>query len=119
MDAANCVALTKVVVRADPAQATAAPGRKPPPFTVSENVALPAIAVAGESAERVGRAGAGLIVKESVLDRSPVSVLTAATGTVPAVAMKLAGMEAVSCVALTTVVAAILLPFHSICEPVR
>lgn len=121
IEAVNCVALTNVVVLADPTQATVAPETNPLPFTVSVKALPPATAVDGASEVRDGRAetGGALIVNDTVPDRSPLSVFTTATGAVPAAVRKLAGMAAVSCVALTSVVAAIRVPFHSIWAPVR
>jgi len=54
MPAVNCVALTKLVVRADPFHCTVAPFENPVPFTVRVKAADPAVALPGESEVIVG-----------------------------------------------------------------
>jgi hypothetical protein len=74
------------------------------PFTVSVNVAPPAVALVGEIVVMVG---AGLFtVKATEFDVPPPGVgLVTVTLKVPPVAMSEAGIAAVSCVALIKVVA--------------
>jgi hypothetical protein len=52
--ASSCVVLTKVVVRADPFQLTAAPLTKLLPFTVRVKAPLPAVALEGDNEEITG-----------------------------------------------------------------
>jgi hypothetical protein len=97
--AVNCLPLTKVVVRALPFHCTVAPETKFVPVTASVNPAPPAVALEGESEVGVG---AGLLmVKLRALDVPPPGEgFTTVTEAVPAVAMSLAGTEAVNCVLL-------------------
>jgi mRNA-degrading endonuclease toxin of MazEF toxin-antitoxin module len=97
--AVNCVPLTKVVVRALPFHCTTELVTKFVPVTVSVNPAPPAVALEGE---REAAAGAGLLmVKVRAFDVPPPGEgLTTVTEAVPAVAMSLAGTEAVNCVPL-------------------
>jgi hypothetical protein len=70
------------------------------PFTVRVNAAPPAVALEGESEVALGFGL--LMVKVSPLDAPPPGVgFTTVTDGVPAVAMSLAGTEAVNFVALT------------------
>src|SRR5215471_19289083 len=107
MVAVSCVALTKVVVRLAPFTCTVAPLTKFVPFTVKVNAAPPAVALLGE---RLLMVGTGLLtVKVAAADVPPPGVgFVTFTESVPAVAMSLAGMLAVTCVALTKVVVRLL-----------
>lgn len=97
MAAESWMELMKVVVRAEPAQATVAPEVKPVPLTVKVKAALPAAAVAGDKEESTGRAA--LTVKLAAADFWP-SGLATTTCAVPAAATSLAGMAALTWVAL-------------------
>jgi len=112
MFAVNWVELTNEVVRAAPSHCTVAPETKLLPFTVRVNAAPPATAVAGLSEETAGT-GFGLtgalIVKDDAVEVLP--LLNTVIWAVPALATSVAGMLAVNCVALTTVVLRAL-PFH-------
>lgn len=94
--AVNCVALTNVVVRVELFQRTAAPERKPWPLTVSVNCAPPAVAVAGVSDEMVAEDG-GVIVNGRFAEvlLVPDGFVTP-TVAVPADAINVAGITAVS-----------------------
>jgi hypothetical protein len=70
----------------------------PEPFTVRMNSAAPALAEFGLSPEIAGTAGA--MVKATAFD-APAPVVTTVTLTLPGEAIRLADMDAVSCVALT------------------
>jgi hypothetical protein len=98
--AVTWVALTNVVVSAVEFHFTVAPEAKLVPFTVSVKAAPPAVAEVGARVVIVG--GPGLMVKVEAGDvpRGSATVTLA----VPAVAIRLAGTAAVSCVALTKVV---------------
>jgi hypothetical protein len=95
--AVNCVALTNVVVNAVLPHCTVAPEIKFAPFTVRANAAPPAVADEGERLVIVG--GAWLIVNVAPVDVPP--ELVTVTVAEPAVAIRLAGTSAVSCVELT------------------
>ncbi len=101
--AVNWVALTKVVVRAAPLKFTTEVETKLVPFTVSVNAAPPLAALVGE---RVVMVGTGLFtVNVEFPDVPPPGVgLVTVTLNVPAVAISAAAMDAVTCVALTSVV---------------
>jgi hypothetical protein len=101
--AVTCVALTNVVCAADPLKITTEVVVNPVPFTVSVNAAPPAVVLVGDSVVTVG---AGLLtVNVAAADVPPPGAgLVTVTFTVPPVAMAVAGMAAVSCVALTNVV---------------
>jgi hypothetical protein len=111
----SCVALTNVVVRALPFQFTVEPFTKLVPFAVSVKAVPPAIAPAGLKLVRVG---AGLLTaKLSAAEVPPPGVgVNTVIGTLPAVAMSAAVIAAVSCVALTNVVARAL-PFQRTLAP--
>ena len=110
-----CVLLTNAVGRLLPFHSTVEVETKLLPFTVRVNPAPPTITVAGESEFKT--ATGLLTVKVAVLDEPPPGAgLVTWTGAVPAVAMFAAGTEAVSCEALTKVVAR-LLPFQLTTEP--
>jgi len=101
--AVNCVALTKVVVRLAPFQCTVEAVTNPEPFTVSVNAPEPASVLDGDSELIVG--GGLLMVNAAALVDPPPGVgLNTVTFTVPPVAMSLAKIAAVNCVALTKVV---------------
>jgi hypothetical protein len=108
--AVNCVALTNVAVRAPPFHHTVEPLTKFDPLMVRVNAAPPAVAEFGLRLEIVG---VGLlIVKRIDPDTPPPGAgLLTVTLAVPAVAMSVAGIVAVSCVALINVVVRGL-PFH-------
>ncbi len=101
--AVTCVALTNVVVRADPLKFTTEVETKLVPFTVSVNAAPPLVALVGETVVIVGP---GLFtVNGEVPDVPPPGAgLVTVTLKVPAVAMSPAVIAAVTCVALTKVV---------------
>lgn len=88
--AVNLVALTKVVVTADPFHCTVALGAKPLPFTVSVT-GPPAVAEVGF---KVVIAGPGLIVKDALLEATPPTLTV--TLTVPGLAITAAEMVAVN-----------------------
>ena len=115
MAAVNCVALPKVVVRALPFHRTVEPFTKPLPFTIKVNAAPPVVAEFGFN---VVMPGVGLLmVKVAAAEVPPPGAgLFTVTLAVPAVAMSLAGMAAVNCVALPKVVVRGL-PFHCTVEP--
>lgn len=102
-----------MVVRFVPFQLTTEAEMKLVPFTVSVNAAAPAVAALGEIEVRDGT---GLLTWEMVnvtaLETPPPGAgLLTVTCAEPTVAISLAGIEAVSCVLLTNVVAR-LEPFH-------
>src|SRR5437660_3803009 len=113
--AASCVPLPKLVARSLPFQRTTEPETKFVPFAVSVNSAPPATSLAGASALSVGE---GLLTEKLCSPELPPpgAGLKTVTVTVPPVAMSLAGMEAVSCMLLTKVVARSL-PFQRTTEP--
>jgi hypothetical protein len=95
------VALTNVVVSPVPFQLTVAPDKKFVPLTVSVNAAPPAFIVEGLRPEIVG---VGMLtVKVVAVDAVP-PALVAVILMLPALAIRLAGTAAVSCVALEYVV---------------
>jgi len=97
-----CVLLTNVVALLEPLNCTLAPFTKPAPLTVSVNAAEPATAVVGDSELTVG---AGLlIVNGAALDVAPEEGFVTVTVAEPAVAISVAVIAAVNCVALTNVV---------------
>lgn len=87
------------------------------PFTVSTKGAPPAAVVEGDSDVTVGTGfPTALIVNDPAFDVPPPGVgLSTVTCADPAVAMSLARIDAVSCVALTNVVER-LFPFHRTVE---
>jgi hypothetical protein len=100
IDAVNCVPLTYVVTRLDPAHSTSDDGTKPLPLTVRVK---PADCAATDAGTIVAIAGAGLLIVNVVPDDVPppgVGFITV-TLAVPAVRRSVAGMVAVNCVALT------------------
>ena len=109
--AVNWVALTKVVLSADPFHSTTAVERKPAPFTLKVKAVPPAVAVLGLS-EVIAAPGA--IVNVAPAEVTPFSVT--ATVTDPALATRLAATGAVNCVALTKVVVSAV-EFHSTTAP--
>src|SRR6267378_2633803 len=110
MAAVSCVALTKVVVRAAPFQRTLAPMSNPVPVRVSVNPAPPAVTLEGDSAVSVGPPA--LTGRLSAADVPPPgAAVVTVTLAMPAAARSVAGIAAVSCVALTNVVVRVA-PFH-------
>jgi hypothetical protein len=99
----TCVAFTNVVVLAAPPNVALAPLTKFVPLTVSVKAAPPAVALVGESEVIVG---AGLLtVKLVAADVPPPGPgFVTVTGNVPAVAISVAVIAAVTCVALIKVV---------------
>lgn len=114
MEAVNCAALTNVVVRGLPFHQTLEALTNPVPLMVSVNAPPPAKA---EFGLKFVIAGEGLlIVNVAAGDEPPPGAgLLTTTLTVPAVAMSVAGIEAVNCVALTNCVVR-WLPFHQTVE---
>src|SRR3984893_1733790 len=109
------VALTNVVVNATPFHCTTEPLTKLLPFTVSVNVSKPAIAKVRNSDVDTGTGL--LIVKVSGFDVPPPRAgLNTVTGTVPELAMSIAGTAAVNCAALMNVVVSAT-PFHCTTDP--
>jgi hypothetical protein len=103
IDAVNCVALTNVVVLALPLKFTTEVETKFVPFTVRVKAAPPFTALAGESEVMVG---AGLFTANGELAEMPPpgAGFVTVTLNVPAVAMSVAVIDAVTFVALTKVV---------------
>src|SRR5438477_80722 len=108
--AVTCVGLTRVVVRAPAFQPTLAPTSNPVPVSVSVNPAPPAVALEGDSVVSVGPPA--LTGRLSAADVPPpgAAVVTVTLAT-PATARSVAGIAAVSWVALTKVVVRVA-PFH-------
>jgi hypothetical protein len=107
--ASNAATLTTVVGNAVPFHCTTAPAANPLPFTVSVKPRPPAVADEGTKLLIIGP---GLIVKVAPEDVTP--PLATVIVVVPAEAIRLAGTEAVNCVALTNVVGNAV-PFHCTC----
>jgi hypothetical protein len=99
--AVSCVLLTKVVVRFAPLTCTTEAETKLLPVTVNVNPGLPAVALAGEI---LANDGCGLLTTSDSVPVDEPSGLTTPMASVPAVAMSLAGIVAVTCVLLTNVV---------------
>ena len=93
--AVSCVALTNVVVSADPLHWTVAPDTKPLPVIASVKAGPPAVAEFGLN---VVIAGAGSIVNCAALEVTPPELTV--TLTVPALAIKAAETGAVNWLAL-------------------
>lgn len=94
IEAVNCVEFTNVVGRELPLKFTAAPFTKAVPFTVRANPALPAIMLDCRSDEIVGT---GLVtVKFTAADVPPGAGFVTVTGNIPAVAMSVVVIMAVS-----------------------
>jgi hypothetical protein len=110
--AVTCPAPMTVVTREVEFQKTTAFAVKPVPFTVSVNGALPAVAVEGLRPVMVSETGLMVNVRELEVCEFPLETVTLA---VAAVARRLAGMAAVSCVALAKAVASGE-PFHCTAE---
>lgn len=106
---------TYVVARAAPFHSTVELAWKPVPYTVSVNAALPFVALAGLSAVMVG-AGLSMVNCNWLEGPPPGAGLDTLTVAAPPAAMSPARMLAVSCVALTKVVAR-LAPFHKTAAP--
>ena len=99
-------AFTNVVVRAAPFQRTSEVATKLLPFTVSVNAAPPAAALVGASDVSAGTGFAGALMVNDIGVRGPPAAagVTTVTGALPAAAMSLAGIAAVTCPAFTNVV---------------
>lgn len=112
--AVSCVALTNVVVRWLPFHHTVELFTNPLPLRVSVNAAPPA---AAEFGFRLVSAGAGLLIVNvaAAVVPPPGAGLVTVTLAVPAVAISVAGIAAVNCVALTKVVVR-KPPFHHTVE---
>ena len=115
--AVSWVALPKVVLRACPFQRTVAPLTKLLPFTVSVKAGPPATALGGEREASVGAGACVFVVKVRALDTAP-SGFSTVTKAVPAAAMSVAGIAAVSWVALPKVVLRAC-PFQRTVAPLR
>src|SRR5262245_62120173 len=113
--AVSWVALTNVVLRAAPFHCTTEPETKLLPLTVSVNAGPPVVALLGDRVVRLGAGVPALIVKVSALEVPPPGITTLPCA-VPAALMSVAGIAAVSCVALTNVVLRAV-PFHCTTEP--
>ena len=115
IDAVSWVLLLNVVVRLEPFTCTTEPGTKFEPFTVRVNAALPAVMVLGEMFESDG---AGFVTATVSWPEVPPpgAALTTVMERLPAEAMSLAGIAAVSWVALTNVVL-LEAPFTSTTDP--
>src|SRR6266404_5372508 len=108
--AVSWVALTKVVVRAAPFQRTLEPLTKLLPFRVRMKAAPPTLVPEGDSAVSVGPPA--LTGRLSAADVPPPgAAVVTVTLAMPATARSVAGIAAVSCVALTNVVVRVA-PFH-------
>ena len=117
MAAVSCVAFTKVVVRDAPFHLTTEPKTKLLPLTVRVKAPPPAVALLGTRVVNAGTGLAALIVKVRALEVPPPGAgLNTVTEAVPAAAMSVAGMAAVTCVAFTKVVVRAE-PFHLTTEP--
>ncbi len=98
-------ALTNVVVRAAPFQRTSEVPTKLLPFTVSVNAAPPAAVLVGASDVSAGTGLGALMVNVSAFEVPPPGAgVTTVTGALPAVAMSLARIAAVTWPAFTNVV---------------
>ena len=105
MAALSWVALTNVVVRLLPFQRTVEADTKPLPVTVRVKAGPPCKAVLGASVESTGTGLPAVIVKDRALEVPPPGAgVNTVTCAVPAAARSLAGMAALSWVALTNVV---------------
>ncbi len=111
--AVNCVALPKVVASGVPFQFTVAPEAKFVPFTVRVKPRPPAGVVAGE---RLVMVGPTELTVKGTTPEMPDDCETAIFAVV-ALAIRLVGTVAVSCVGLTTVVGVNAWPFHSTVAP--
>jgi hypothetical protein len=103
-DAVSCAALTYVVDSDVPFHFTTAPEANPLPFTVSVKADAPAVALDGLSEVMTGPA---LTVIGNPVAAEVYPPEIAKTENDPALAIRLAGTEAVTCVALTYVVASV------------
>jgi hypothetical protein len=99
--AASCVLLTKVVVRFAPLTRTTEAETKLLPVTVNVNAGLPAVALVGDM---LANDGCGLLTASDSVPVVELSGLITPMARLPVEAMSLAGIAAVSCVALTNVV---------------
>jgi hypothetical protein len=93
--------LLNVVLRFEPFTRTTEPGTKLLPVTVNVNPELPAVALAGEI---LANDGCGLLMASDSVPVVEPSGLITPMARLPVEAMSLAGIAAVSCVALTKVV---------------
>src|ERR1700722_15456074 len=97
----SCVPLTNVVVLGVPLKLTAEVATKFVPFTVSVRAAPPTVVLAGESDVAVGT-GLGT-ENDTLADVPPPGFgLVTVTLNVPAAAIAVAGIDALTCVALTS-----------------
>ncbi len=109
-------ALTNVVVRATPFQRTSEVPTKLLPFTVSVNAAPPAAVLGGASDVSAGTGLGALMVNVRAFEVPPPGAgVTTVTGALPAVAMSLARIAAVTWPAFTNVVVRAT-PFQRTCE---
>src|SRR5712691_8777609 len=116
MLAVSWVALTKVVVRVPPFHCTTEAGTKPLPVTARVKAGPPCSALLGESDPSAGTGLRDVMMKATAAEVPPPGVVVyTVTGAEPAVVRSLAGMLAVSWVALTKVVVRVL-PFHRTTE---
>jgi hypothetical protein len=100
-----CVVLTNVVGRLLPFHCTTEQGKKLPPVTLSVMAAVPAVALTGKSEAIVGTGSAAGAVTEKLTAFETAEPLATVMGSVPWNAASAEVMSAVSCVALTKVVA--------------
>lgn len=99
--ALTCVALTKVVVNAEPFHIAAAPEKKLVPVMTMVKAAPPVVAELGLKLVTVG--GGGAFTVNAVPVEAPLAVVTVRLA-VPGEAIRLAGTDALTCVPLTKVV---------------
>jgi hypothetical protein len=97
--------LTNVVGRLLPFHCTTEHGKKFPPVTLSAMAAVPAVALAGKKEAIVGTGRAAGAVREKLKGFERTEPLLTVTGCVPWNAASAEVSSAVSCVALTNVVA--------------
>jgi hypothetical protein len=115
MAACNCVALTNVVVLADPFHLTADPLMNPLPVTARVKARPPAVAVDGAKAVIEGD-GLLMVNGELLQVPPPGAGLETVTWAVPAEAISVTRMAACNCVALMNVVV-LADPFHLTVDP--
>jgi hypothetical protein len=114
-DAVNCVEPTNAVARAVPFHCTTALLRKFVPFTVSVKAGPPAPVAAGF---RLMMVGVGTVMGKLVDADGLPPVFVTVMPALPPLAIRLAGTEAVNCVALTNVVVSPV-PFQFTTAPLR
>ena len=119
IEACNWVALTNVVVRAEPFQFTTEPLTNPLPFTANVNPVDPTVTLLGVIEVSTGRGLGAVIVKTAAAEAPPPGAgFRTVTCAVPAAATSAAVTAACSCVVLTRVVVREE-PFHCTVEPVK